>query len=150
MDAVSPTPAATHPALDAAGALRMAVFRFSRRLRTERADDALSDGQLAVLSALYVHGPHTLGDLADRERVTAPSMNRTVNCLERLGYVFRSPDPGDGRKVIVDVSTAGQEVIEETRRRRDAWLEAVLASLDADDREVLARAAEIMQREAAR
>ncbi len=75
------TPAA--PELStAASDLRMATFRLARRLRSQRAVDTMSDGQFAVLAALSVHGQHTLGELADRERVSAPSMNRTVNGLE--------------------------------------------------------------------
>ena len=34
-----------------------------------------------------------------RERVSAPAMNRTVNCLQEAGYISRSADESDGRKV---------------------------------------------------
>ncbi len=145
------SPAPDHAALaPAAAELRMAVFRFARRLRAERAVDAMSDGQFAVLAALRIHGPHTPGELADRERVTAPSMNRTVNCLEESGWVSRTPDDEDRRKVNVSLTDAGVDIVEETVRRRDAWVEEVLADLDDDDRATLARAAEIMQRAVAR
>ncbi|WP_235559111.1 MarR family transcriptional regulator, partial [Microbacterium sp. Leaf351] len=78
------------PELSAAASdLRMATFRLARRLRAQRAVDTMSDGQFAVLAALKMHGLHTLGELADRERVTAPSMNRTVNGLEEAGYLTR-------------------------------------------------------------
>ena len=33
--------------------LRMATFRLARRMRAQKADDAMSDGQFAVLGALY-------------------------------------------------------------------------------------------------
>ena len=79
--------------------LRMSIFRLARRLRAERADDSLSDGQFAVLAHLSIHGAHTLGALAERERVSPPSMNRTVNCLEESGYLRREGDPDDGRRV---------------------------------------------------
>ena len=127
----------------------MATFCFSRRVRSERAIDSMSDGQFAVLAALKVHGPHTLGQLAERERISAPSMNRTVNCLEESGYVSRTPSEADRRKVIIDLTPAGREVVEETVRRRDLWLESVMADLTPEEREVLARAAAFM-REAAR
>ncbi len=129
---------------------RMATFRLARRLRSERAVDRMSDGQFAVLAALSVHGTHALGALAERERVSAPSMNRTVNCLEESGYVTRTPDPDDRRKVNIDITDAGRAVVEETVRRRDSWLEAVLVSLEPDQRNVLARAAALMQEVAAR
>lgn len=134
----------------AASQLRIATFRLARRMRTQRAVDSMSDGQFAVLAALWVHGPHTLGELAERERVSAPSMNRTVNCLQETGYVARSADETDGRKVVISLTDDGRAVVAETARRRDAWVEAALDDLSAQERDILGRAAEIMERMAAR
>ena len=134
----------------AASQLRIATFRLARRMRTQRAVDSMSDGQFAVLAALKVHGPHTLGDLAERERVSAPSMNRTVNCLQDSGYIVRGADENDGRKVVISLTGEGAAVVEETARRRDAWVETSLAELTPAERETLAAAAEIMQRMVAR
>jgi DNA-binding MarR family transcriptional regulator len=139
----------TPPASDlstAASDLRMATFRLARRLRAERAVDSMSDAQFAVLAALKVHGPHTLGELADRERVTAPSMNRTVNGLEEAGYLTRTPADDDRRKVTIELTEQGRGVVEETVRRRDAWLESALSELTAAERAALARSAEIMRK----
>lgn len=134
----------------AASQLRIATFRLARRMRTQRAVDSMSDGQFAVLAGLWVHGPHTLGDLAERERVSAPSMNRTVNCLQESGYVVRSADESDGRKVVISLTDEGRAVVDETARRRDAWVESALADLTAREREVIAKATAIMERMAAR
>ncbi|WP_439590819.1 MarR family winged helix-turn-helix transcriptional regulator [Microbacterium sp.] len=130
--------------------LRIATFRLARRMRTQRAVDSMSDGQFAVLAALFVHGPHTLGELAERERVSAPAMNRTVNCLQEPGYLSRSADENDGRKVVIALTDEGRAVVDETARRRDAWVEEALADLSPDERATLAQAAEIMQRMVAR
>ena len=129
--------------------LRMATFRLARRLRSQRAVDSMSDGQFAVLAALNSHGPHTLGELADRERVSAPSMNRTVNCLEESGYLARTPDEVDRRKVNIALTDAGRGVVAETVRRRDEWLEASLAALSPAQRTTLHEAAAIMREVAA-
>jgi DNA-binding MarR family transcriptional regulator len=144
------TPADTDDHSAAASELRIATFRLARRMRTQRAVDSMSDGQFAVLAALWVHGPHTLGELAVRERVSAPSMNRTVNCLQESGYVARSADENDGRKVVISLTEEGRAVVDETARRRDAWVEAALADLTDDERATLARAAGIMERMVAR
>lgn len=125
--------------------LRMATFRLSRRLRAQRAVDTMSDGQFAVLAVLKVNGPHTLGELAERERVTAPSMNRTVNCLEEEGWLTRTTDDQDRRKVNIALTDAGLAIVEETTRRRDAWLEDNLASLTPRERSILRDAAAIMR-----
>jgi len=134
---------------DEASEFRMATFRLARRLRSERAVDSMSDGQFAVLAALSHHGPHTLGELADRERVSAPSMNRTVNCLEESGYLSRTPDETDRRKVNIALTDEGRGVVAETVRRRDSWLEDSLSALSPDQRATLASAAVIMREVAA-
>ncbi|BAJ75009.1 transcriptional regulator [Microbacterium testaceum StLB037] len=133
-----------------ASTLRMATFRLARRLRAQRAVDSMSDGQFAVLAALTIHGEHTLGQLADRERVTAPSMNRTVSLLEEAGYLTRTPHEDDRRKVTIALTDAGRTVVDETVRRRDAWLEEALEGLSPGERQTLASAAEIMRKVAER
>jgi DNA-binding MarR family transcriptional regulator len=145
---LSPLPADDLSA--AASQLRIATFRLARRMRTQKAVDSMSDGQFAVLAGLFIHGPHTLGELADRERVSAPSMNRTVNCLQESGYVRRSADETDGRKVVISLTDEGRSVVDETARRRDAWVEEALAALTPSERWTLAEAADIMQRMVAR
>lgn len=157
MSTVDTAPAASPPSPEnaedlsaAASQLRIATFRLARRMRTQRAVDSMSDGQFAVLAALSVHGPHTLGELAERERVSAPSMNRTVNCLQESGYITRTADERDGRKVVISLTGTGRGVVDETARRRDAWVEAALGDLTAKERVALARAAVIMERMAAR
>jgi len=149
-DVPSPAPVDDTDLHDEATELRMATFRLARRLRSERAIDTMSDGQFAVLAALKVHGPHTLGELADRERISPPSMNRTVNCLEESGLISRTPDVADRRRVIIDLTDDGRGIVEETVRRRDLWLESVLADLGDAERAVLAKAAVLMQEAASR
>jgi DNA-binding MarR family transcriptional regulator len=124
--------------------LRNAVMRMSRRLRSERADTEVTDGQFSVLAYLFRNGPHTPNELAAWEHVSPPSMNRTVNCLEESGYAARSPSESDGRKVLVALTDAGHELVQETRRRRDAWLQRRLDRLTDDQRRVLGEAASIV------
>ena len=124
--------------------LRLATFRLSRRLRAEKSDEALSDGQVAVLGVLFRQGAQTLTQLAERERVSAPSMNRTVNCLEETGYLQRVADDVDRRKSNISLTDAGRELVKATTSKRDAWLTVRLRELSKEDRAVLARAAELM------
>lgn len=125
--------------------LRIAVARLSRRVRAEKADGDLSDGQFAVLALLFREGPHTLGALSEHERVTPPSMNRRVGALVAAGYVVRDTSPDDRRKVIIRTTDAGRELVSETRRRRDAWLFKRLEKLPGDQRKLLAEATRIIR-----
>lgn len=126
--------------------LRLAVMRLARRLRQERAETELSATQLAALGWIAGEGPITLGRLAELERVTPPSMNRTVNSLVEAGYATREGSPDDGRKVLLRASDAGGAIIRETKRRRDAWLAKRFAALTPDERETLAKATTILGR----
>lgn len=126
--------------------IRLAVARLARRMRQERAETDLGPSQLGVLAALDINGAQTLGDLSAQERVTAPSMNRTVNLLEASGLLERTSSPDDGRKVIIDLTEAGRELLAETKRRRDAWFGERLASLTDDERATLEAATPVLRK----
>ena len=131
--------------LDLDAQLRIAVARLNRRIRAEKASDDISDGQFSVLAQLFREGPHTVGELAEAERVTPPSMNRRVNALVAGGYVTREGSPDDGRKVVVRITSVGESFVTETRRRRDHWLHKRTRALSAEQRETLRQASVIMK-----
>lgn len=126
--------------------LRVVVQRLARRIRAERSDETLSDSQLGVLFQLELHGERTLGELADNERVTPPSMTRTVGALVEAGFIAKETSPTDARKVRLTLTTAGLAVIAETRRQRDAWFSQRLDELESTERRSLEAAANIMQK----
>lgn len=132
-----------------AAELRLAVFRLARRLRAERGDSPLSDPQQLVLGALHHVGPMSLGELAAHERVSAPSMNRTVNCLEEQGFVTREADDADGRRVSVQITAAGQALIEDVKRRRTTWLALAMHELTEAEHQQLVAATPLLHRLAA-
>jgi DNA-binding MarR family transcriptional regulator len=131
--------------LDLDAQLRIAVGRLNRRIRAEKASDDISDGQFSVLALLFREGPHTIGELAEAERVTPPSMNRRVNSLVAGGYVSREGSPDDGRKVVVRVTPAGESFVTETRRRREHWLNRRTRDLTDAQRDTLRHASVIMK-----
>lgn len=129
--------------------LRTAVMRTSRRLRIEASGDVLTPGQYTVLAHLR-SGSQTLRQLAEREHVQAPSMTRIVNSLTDKGFASRSADPVDGRQVQVGITPSGEEVLDEARSQRTAWLAQRVAGLSEEERLTLSRAAHILQELSAR
>jgi DNA-binding MarR family transcriptional regulator len=126
--------------------LRLAVMRFSRRLRNQRVDTSVTLTHLAALSTLKRNGPMSPGELAAQERVQPPSMTRVVVALEGMGLVTRTPHPTDGRQVIIGLTPAAEELLTEEARAREAWLSGRLQQLSANERAVLREAAQIMEK----
>lgn len=136
------------PAL--AGDLRVSVTHLVRRLRLERSSEQISDGQYATLAALANRGPMTPTALAEDQHVQPPPMTRIVNALVEAGLARRDDHPTDRRQVVVSITEAGLREVKETRRRRNAWLAAQLATLTPQEREVLATARVLLDRIATR
>ncbi|MEV6910599.1 MarR family transcriptional regulator [Amycolatopsis sp. NPDC051071] len=129
-----------------ASRLRLAVVRLNRRLRAQRAGDGISLTQVSALSTLHKCGALTPGQLAAKEGVQPPSMTRVIAALEDMDYVERRPHPTDGRQAIVELSDRGRSYVIEQITAREIWLDKQLAELSTEEREVLSRAAEIIDR----
>jgi DNA-binding MarR family transcriptional regulator len=126
--------------------LRASVMRLSRRLRHQQVDQSLSATEMAVLATLARCGEATPGVLARREQVQPPSMTRIVAMLEAKGLVTRHPHPEDGRQVVVRQTEQAEAILEESRRRRSAWLAQLFEQLDEEERALLARAAPVLEK----
>ena len=127
-----------------AGELRLACMRISRRVRFESAHE-VPPHQFSVLARLE-EAPRTPGELADIERVSPPSMTRTVAALVERGLVARTADPSDGRQVILSLTPEAKRLLKEIRRRRDQWMTVRMKGLSPEEQEILRRAAPILSR----
>jgi DNA-binding MarR family transcriptional regulator len=125
--------------------IRLTVQRLARRIRSMQSDETVTEGQRSVLFALANEGAQTLGSLSEHERVTPPSMNRTINALVKAGLVTRVSADDDGRKVSIDLSETGRTFIQETRRKRDAWFTQQLAALTPAQRSIIDQSAAILR-----
>ena len=125
--------------------IRLAIQRLARRIRSMQSDDTVTEGQRSVLFTLSNNGAQTLGSLSERERVTPPSMNRTINALVKAGLVTRVGAEDDGRKVSIDLSATGRTYIADTKRKRDAWFTKQLAGLSPAQRSIVDQAATILR-----
>lgn len=125
--------------------IRLTIQRLARRIRSMQSDDNVTEGQRSVLFSLFNNGPQTLSSLSEHERVTPPSMNRTINALVASGLVTRVGAQDDGRKVTIDLSETGETFIRETRKQRDAWFTQQLAGLTAEQRSIIDQATAILR-----
>ncbi|RME65054.1 MAG: MarR family transcriptional regulator, partial [Caldilineae bacterium] len=79
--------------------------------------------------------PRTLSELAACQEVALPTMSRTVSVLVERGWVTRSEDPQDRRRVQLRVTDEGWAVFEKLRARVQERLAARLSVLTAEERE---------------
>ena len=82
-----------------------------------------------------------LGELCSAVRLTQPSLSRAVARLERHGWLRRAGAPGDGRGVMITMTTAGREVLAQGSAVHTQTIsELLLGRLTPDEQELLARA----------
>lgn len=138
------------PAIALADSLRVAMVRLGRRMRAERVDESLSLHHLSALGAMQQLEEPTLARIAACEGVKPPSMVKTLQHLESLGYIERSAHPSDGRMVVLRISDKGERMIEGMRERRNRALASAIEGLTDEERQVLERAIPILGRLAER
>lgn len=132
--------------LDAlADRLHSAAIHLLRRVRRADAGTGLSPARLSALSVVVFGGPLRVSDLARAEQVRTPTITPIVAALERDGLVTREPDARDARASILRATPAGRALMAQGRARRVAALAGELRGLPAADREVLRRAAGLME-----
>src|SRR5437868_6487884 len=121
--------------LAVADRLRPVLLRLARELRREaQAETGVSPGQIVLLAAIKYQPGIGLGELAARERVSAPGMTRHIDRLEKAGLVTRTPSSDDRRRVGLTLTEDGQRVLRRIRSRRTAWLAQRLGHLSAAER----------------
>jgi DNA-binding MarR family transcriptional regulator len=127
-----------------ASELRDVLGQLVRRLRAQH---RFPLAQGTVLGRLDRQGAMGASDLAAAERVRPQSMAQTVADLEAAGMVTRRPDPGDGRRALVELTTDGRTALEADRRDREGWMARIIAEdLDAEDRAALQRSVQLLRR----
>jgi len=128
-----------------ASRLRLAVMRLARVLR-QKAQDSITPSQLSALVSIEREGPVTLGTLAALESVQPPTMTRIVAGLEEQGLVQREVDQADRRIARVRMTAQARKLLERNRSRKTAYLASRMRGLEAEELDVLARAAALLER----
>jgi len=124
--------------------LRTVMSQLVRRYRRDR---TLPTSQVSALVWIDREGSLTTSRLATLEHVRPQSMAHTVGQLEDAGFIKRKPDPGDGRKVLLDLTPLGRATLAEVRAEGESWVaDALATSFSAGERAELARGIELLGR----
>jgi MarR family transcriptional repressor of emrRAB len=106
----------------------------NRALRQHRLSPA---GRQALAVLEGADRPLSPTTIADRLLVTTASMTSLLDTLERRGFVTRSPDQDDRRKVLVTITEHGRQVVDQFLPQVVAVQTALMAGLTETQRQQL-------------
>ncbi len=126
-----------------AQSLRLSIARLARLLRQQdRTDHGAT--LTAALASVARHGGPTHGELAAIEQVAPPTITAVVGKMETLGLVTRETDPVDRRVTRIRPTSAGLDLLADTRNRRTEWLQKQMNGLTATELATLDAAADVL------
>lgn len=115
----------------------------SRQLRLlfdERVRDlGLTAAQARLLVSLDLHPGENQAFYADRLEVEPISLTRIADRMEEAGWIERHPDPADRRARLLRLTEKSRCIVAQLEAIIDRLFEDMLAGLDDEERDTLAR-----------
>ncbi len=90
--------------------------------------------------------PASLSELAEWQAVTLATMSNSVDTLEQRGWLLRIPESHDRRKIRVEITPLGQEILAECEQQLLSRLDQKLGSLDETEMQELERGLAILNK----
>ncbi|MEH7072785.1 MarR family winged helix-turn-helix transcriptional regulator [Neobacillus drentensis] len=101
---------------------------FENKLNIHLAEHQLHRAQWSILYYLFNHGAATLVDLSHYLYVEKPTVTRTINRLEELGYVEQVPSK-DKREKRIQLTELGRKVYLDVRVTIDQFESDILKGI---------------------
>jgi DNA-binding MarR family transcriptional regulator len=96
----------------------------------------LSHIAMNVLAVIEGNGsPMPAGAVGERVHITSGSTTSVLDTLERNGLIERLPDPDDRRRVLVEVTPAAQDLLDQVLAEVSQAVSAALGGFDDDELE---------------
>lgn len=73
----------------------------------------VTEQQWRVIRVLHEAGKLDATELADKASILAPSLTRMIRSLEERGFITKHKDDADGRRVLLQITAAGQAIVED-------------------------------------
>ena len=117
--------------------LRRAYQRHLALFQGIMGEDGPTSMQFAALHTLWRRGPLSQNLLGRHTAMDAATIKGVIDRLTKRGLTETSPDPEDGRRLLVSLTRAGQQMAEKAAPNALAITRETLAPLDAKERETL-------------
>lgn len=131
-------------ALDTLIKLSRGLESLLARLARRKTWGDLTASQFGVLETLYHLGPMRQGEICAKQLKSGGNITLVVNNLAKQGLVRRDRDPSDRRAVIVSLTPAGREHIEDLLPKHVADVVTDMGILTSEEQETLGRLCRIL------
>lgn len=89
-----------------------------KRFRPMLARHGITEQQWRVVRVLCEQGPLSASEAAERASILGPSLTRIIKTLEEAGLIVSERAAADGRRVVLEATPAGVEVIKSAAAER--------------------------------
>lgn len=94
-------------------------------------------GQGRILRVLLNEGEMTQKELQEHIRIQPGSMSEIVMKLENAGFIVRTKDESDRRKVILKITEEGKQIVSENMIRNAEQEQTLFKALDEEEQKTL-------------
>lgn len=91
------------------------------------------------------HGSQTVSDLAKMKSITKSAVSQSVENLVKKGYITRAASPDDRRRIRLELTPAGQELVALIYQRNRAWMAEKLKDASSDQIQDLITAMDLLE-----
>lgn len=110
-----------------------------------RSTEQVEPAQFGTLFKLK-QGPCNLSELARRQKVSLPTMSKSISTLDERGWITRLPSEKDRRVVMVGLTELGEQILEDVQSCTQKRMAKMLDGLSPNDLDRLAAGVEILER----
>jgi DNA-binding MarR family transcriptional regulator len=124
--------------------IEVSMHRSIRNFICYARESGLSMSQLGALFHIHRIGSSGVTDLGDHLGVTSAAASQMLERLVQQGFVLRSEDPSDRRVKQIILTDKGLQVLQESIRARQGWLDDLAKTLSDSEKEAIIAALSIL------
>ena len=111
-----------------------------------RQPDGLPNPTHFPLLFTLLEGPHNLRELAEKLNVTPPTMSNSITTLCEHGLVQRTPAQDDRRRVVIQLTPPGRQLLARIQSQAEDRISELLAPLSHEEQRQLIDGLAILKR----
>jgi len=110
------------------------VLKSSARVMCCDHDPEVTPALMECLQYVYLHGASPIREIANGLEISLSAASQLVDRLVRKTLVTRRENEEDRRLTKVELTKAGEEAVEQMRRRKSEWFDRILEAMPESER----------------